>query len=115
MDIIEKYNELQATFSEAIVVSGISQIRQNGVYLYFDGTNNVNTTKDNASFAIIVAGNSLAGRADSALSLVADIRKRVFAFGAKYGKNYFKGVKAAQFEGSTLFLYAVLLEIEIDI
>jgi hypothetical protein len=115
MDIVGAYELLKSEFSEAIVISAITQINQNGVYLYFDGMSSVSSTKDKASFVVVVAGNSLTGNANSALTLVADIRERLFKLGIKEAKNYFKGVKAAQFEGSTLFLYAVLLEIDIEI
>lgn len=113
--INEAHSTLKAHFSEAIEIASLQDIEQNGLYIYFDGMSNITTAKDKASFAIVVASNSLTGNTNSALLLVADVRDRLFRLSIKEGKNYFKGVKAAQFEGNTLFLYAVLLEIDIEI
>lgn len=110
-EAIEKIKEI---FPKAICINGVETIKQNGLYLVFDGCDVVSPAIDLAKFALVLAANSLDSDNFAALRELEQIRTELFRFGARYGESYYKQIRAAKFEGSTLYLYAVIFEIEID-
>ena len=111
-EAIEKIKEI---FPKAICINGVETIKQSGLYLVFDGCDAVSPAIDLAKFALVLAANSLDSDNFAALRELEQIRAELFRFGAKYGKNYYKQTKTAKLEGSTLYLYAVIFEIEINV
>lgn len=114
MDLIEATELVQEKFPKGKFISNLEHIKQNGLYLYFDGVLENNTSTDKARFMVLVAGNSLSGDA-GAISELKIIRKSIFDISVGAGKNCFKGIKAASFEGSSMFIYAISIEIEVKI
>lgn len=110
-EAIEKIKEI---FPKAICINGVEAIKQNGLYLVFDGCEAISPAIDLAKFALVLAANSLEGDNFAAIGELEQIRAELFRFGAKHGESYYKQIKAAKFEGSALYLYAVIFEIEID-
>lgn len=114
MKLLEAFAALKSTFPTAVEISSIQQVNQNGLYLYFDGIKNSTPGEDSASFVLLVAGNSLNKDAASALAKIEEVRTTLFELGVANMDNYFRGVKAAEFTGSSLFVYAVLISIKIQ-
>jgi len=107
---------LKEAFPKAIEVSHPETINQKGLYLYFDGTTPSNASKDNAHFVLLLAGVTLSSRGDdSIIKELQVVRKKVFDLSVKEQTSFFRGIKAAVFEGDKLFMYAVKLEIEVSI
>lgn len=107
---------LKAEFPKALEVSHPEKINQKGLYLYFDGTTPSEVSKDNAHFVLLLAGVTLSSRGDdSIVKELQAIRKQVFSLGVKEQTSFFRGIKAAVFEGDKLFMYAIKLEIEVTI
>lgn len=113
MKLKEAYLKLKDEFSP-IEISNIKDINQDGLYLSFLGLQNQATTKDIASFALVFAANTLCKDNYKPLDDLEVLRKKVFNLGAKEGKNYFKALKGASFEGATLYMYAFIVDIEIE-
>lgn len=116
MRLNEAFEMLKGAFPKAIEVSHPETINQKGLYLYFDGITPSNASKDNAHFVLLLAGVTLSSKGDdSIVKELQAIRKKVFELGVKEQTSFFKGIKAAVFEGSKLFMYAIKLEIEVTI
>ncbi len=116
MHLGEAIAKIKEKFPLVIEVSNPEKINQNGLYLYFDGTSPVNATADAAHFVLLLAGHALSSKNNtSVIEELMRIRKGAFELGIEFRKNCFRGVKAAVFEGSTLFMYALKLEIEVKI
>lgn len=116
MRLDEVVAKIKGKFPSAIEVSNPEKINQNGLYLYFDGITPIDTATDAAHFVLLLAGNTLSAKGSvGIIEELMRIRGSVFALGIEFRKNCFRGVKAAVFEGSTLFMYAVKLEIEVKI
>lgn len=110
----EVLEEIKTKFPDAISINSIESINQNGLYLLFDGCENINPKKDNAKFALVLAANSLEADNFAAIEEIQTIRTELFKYGVQKGQSYYKQIKSAKFEGSTLYLYAIIFEIEID-
>lgn len=116
MRLNDAFEMLKEAFPKAIEVSHPEKINQKGLYLYFDGVTPSEVSKDNANFVLLLAGVTLSSKSDdSIVQELQAIRKQVFMLGTKEQKNFFKGIKAAVFEGDKLFMYAIKLEIEVSI
>ncbi|EJP75818.1 hypothetical protein [Campylobacter sp. FOBRC14] len=115
MNLKAMFEKIKDAFSNAICINAIESINQNGLYLVFDGCENISPAKDKAKFALVLAANSLEADNFAALGELEAIRTKLFKQAANNGENWYKQIKAAKYEGSTLYLYAVLFEVEIDI
>lgn len=116
MKLYEAFEMLKEAFPKAIETSHPEKINQRGLYLYFDGVTPSAPAVDNAHFVLLLAGVTLSSRSDDGIvEELQTIRKEVFELGIKERKNFFRGIKAAVFEGDKLFMYAIKLEIEVAI
>lgn len=108
------FDMLKEAFPKAYEVSHPEKVNQKGLYLYFDGVTPSDPCKDAAHFVLLLAGVTLSNKGDDCIiKELQAIRKKVFELGVKEQKNFFRGVKAAVFEGDKLFMYAIKLEIEV--
>lgn len=116
MRLDEVILRIKEKFPTAIEVTSPEKINQNGLYLYFDGTSPIDVATDAASFVLLLAGNTLSAKGGtSVIEELMRIRKGVFELGVEFRKSCFKGIRAVVFEGSTLFMYALKLEVEVKI
>lgn len=116
MKLTDAFKDIGEMFPDAIVISHPDKINQKGLYLYFDGVSPASPSLDVAHFVLLLAGVTLSNRGDDAIvTRLMEIRKKLFELGTKERKNYFKGIKAAVFEGDKLFMYAIQINIEVSI
>ncbi len=112
MKLKQAYEQLEQMFN-ALEIPTLQDIRQEGVYINFLGLTSESQLKDRASFAIILAANSLNKDNTGAMDKLSSMRKSIKEYELGYGVRYFKELKQASFAGSTLYLYAFILEIEV--
>ena len=55
MGYLEATKAMESTFTEAIVITNGSQINQNGIYIFYDGSVANNQIEDTLSFTVAVA------------------------------------------------------------
>lgn len=119
MKLTDAAQELQELFPDAITITNPEVIDQNGQYLYFEGLspheNPDNRIEDTGRFVLICAGNSWDGKGDGVLGMVEEARKVLYQKSLDETVNMFRGVKAAVLGGSGLYLYAVLIQIKIEV
>lgn len=108
--------QLMEAFPEARTISAIEQINQNGLYLYFDGASSSSTVQDTARFALVVAQNYIQhSSAPNVLAEVEKVRDMIYQLSLAAGRNFFAGIKSATFSGSMLHLYAVMVEVPLQL
>jgi len=116
MRLDEAFALLKEKFPKAIDVSNPEKINQNGLYLYFDGSSPVSPAADAAHFVLLLAGNSLSAKGDAdILTELMSLREKILTLCVNAKNSRFKGIKAATFEGSSLFMYAILVDLEITV
>lgn len=113
MTLKKAYEFLKHTFDTKDIPS-LQEIRQEGTYIHFLGVKNVSPLKDVASFAVVLAAQSLERDNFKALDKLANMRKTVADMELKTGKSTFKEIKSASFEGQSLYMYALMFDIEIS-
>lgn len=111
MKLKEIYEFLSTSF-EAIEVPTLEDIKQNGTFINFLGVKNISPLKDNATFAIVIASNTLSNDSTGALQKCDNVREKIREISLVRGENVFKELKSASFTNSTLYLYAFILEFE---
>lgn len=112
MGYVETYERVEEIFPEAITIASPNQIKQDGVYLLFEGSKALNITQDEISFSLAIAANSYT-KENGVMSKVDALRKTaVEAF--SNNEIRWKEVKALSFEGSTLFLVVCSFTFKID-
>ncbi len=119
LSLPQAVSELKKMFPDILDINDPAAIRQNGLYLYFDGSAPVSATKDRAHFIVLLAGNSfstkeLMNEGSPVCERLSVLRKTLFEYVAVNGNDLaFKGIKAAMFEGSTLYVYAISIGFDI--
>ncbi|WP_170000343.1 hypothetical protein [Campylobacter sp. RM9328] len=114
MKLREIFELIKNEFDEAITINSIESINQNGLYLIFDGCQKQSAAKDTANFSLVIAANSLEANNFTMLEELEKLRRKLFVMAAAYGQSWYKDIKAAKFEGSTLYVYVIGFEVEID-
>ena len=109
MGYVEAFEVVEAYVPEAIVVASGAEIKQNGIYLLFDGAKPFSVVEDKVHFTIVVAANSYT-RENGVMGVVDDLRKRSFA----HAKIDWQEVKALVFENAQLYFVACNIRVEID-
>lgn len=119
MKLTDAAVKLQELFPDAITITNPEVIGQNGQYLYFEGLfpheNPDNLIEDIGRFVLICAGNSWDGKGDGVLGMVENARSTLYQRSLDMDVNMFRGVKSAVLSGSGLYLYAVLIQIKIEV
>ena len=109
MGYVEAFEVVEAYVPEAIVVASGAEIKQNGIYLLFDGAKPFSVVEDKVHFTIVVAANSYT-RGNGVMGAVDDLRIRSF----KHAKIDWQEVKALAFENTQLYFVACNIRVEID-
>lgn len=113
MKLKEIYEFLSASF-KAIEVPTLGDIKQNGTFINFLGTKNISPLKDVASFAIVIASNTLTNDTTGALVRCDSLREKIREISLARGESVFKELKSVSFANSTLYLYAFVLEFKVN-
>lgn len=111
MGYLEAFRAIETTFTEAIIVTDGGQIKQNGIYIFFDGSVANNKVEDTLSFTVAVASNSMT-KENGAMSKVDELRKK--AIDSRFDID-FKRSKGVSFENSLLYIVALEFTIKINI
>lgn len=107
-------NAIKGTFSAAIEVAHPSLISQRGLYLFLNGIEPREQIGGTVSMLLLIAEHSLTKNTSSAADKLDETIKKVQELVLLEGDNWsFGGVKAAIFEGSTLFVYAIEIKIKV--
>jgi hypothetical protein len=109
MGYVEAFANVEAYVPEAITVASGAEIKQNGIYLLFDGAKPFSIVEDKVHFTIVVAANSYK-KENGVMGVVDDLRKRSF----KHDKIAWQEVKALAFENTQLYFVACKIGVEID-
>lgn len=105
---------ISAAFPDAIEIAHPSYIAQRGLYLFFNGIVPKEQISGTASILLLVAENSLTKQTGGAASKVDAVVEKIKELTIQEGDAFeFGGVKAAVFEGSALFCYAVEVKVEV--
>lgn len=117
MKLLEAYNMIKAHFTSYADISLIESINQAGEYLYFDSVEPKSKDRAVAKFVLIISAKSLNKDTTPAILLLENLLGSIFDFNTKACdiKADFKGIKAASFESSNLYIYAAFLHIEISL
>lgn len=116
MRLDEAFAFLKKKFPKLIDVSNPEKINQNGLYLYFDGSSPVSPAADAAHFVLLLVGNSFSGKGDAdVFAELIRIREEILTICVGVKNARFRGIKTATFEGSSLFMYAILVDLEITV
>ncbi len=105
---------IKTVFSEAIEIAHPSFITQRGLYLFLNGAEPKEQLGLTASAMLLVAENTLIKVTASAAAKVDETLKKLKELIIQEGDGIkFGGIKPAVFEGSTLFVYAIEVKIEV--
>lgn len=111
MGYLEAIKAMESTFTEAIVITNGSQINQNGIYIFYDGSVADNIVEDTLSFTVAVAANTMT-KENGAMSKVDELRKK--AIDSNFDID-FKRSKGVSFENSSLYIVALEFTIKINL
>jgi len=108
---LKAFKAIFSTFKEAIVVTNVNFINQNGVYIFFDGSVANNKVEDTLSFSVAVASHTLT-KENGAMRKVDELRLQ--ALNSNFDID-FKRCKAVSFESSSLYIVALEFTIKINV
>lgn len=109
MGYVEAFGNVEAYVPEAITVASGAEIKQNGIFLLFDGARPFSVVRDKVRFTIVVAANSYT-KQNGVMGIVDDLRARSFS----HAKIEWQEVKALAFENTHLYFVAISIQVEID-
>ena len=111
MGYLKAIKAMESTFTEAIVITNGSQINQNGIYIFYDGSVANNQIEDTLSFTVAVASNTLT-KENGAMHIVDELRKRAIDSSFEIA---FKRSKSVSFGNSSLYIVALEFTIKINL
>lgn len=109
MGYVEAFAKVGELFGEAKPITHPSFIKQDGIYLLFDGSKSISGARDKLYFTIAIAANSLKGE-NSVMGKVDEFRSLVI------GESLldWEETKSVSFETSTLYIVACSIVYNLD-
>lgn len=113
MGYVAAFLKVEEIFPEAKTIASPTQIKQDGIYLLFDGSKALNLAEDEIYFTLAVCANSYT-KENGVMPKVDELRKTALeAFSTNDIR--WKEIKALSFEGSTLYLVVCSFTFKIEI
>lgn len=113
MGYVEAFEKASSTFPNAIEIASPSQIKQNGLYLLFDGSKSFNTVKDELFFSLVIAANSYT-KENGVMQKVDELRITSNEAFAEHEIRWLE-IKAISFAGSELYFMECRFKMTISI